>query len=471
MSDVSILERLSTHRALGSVPRAELEWLAANGVLRHLAAGDVVSSKGRDVEGLHIVLAGRLAIYVDRGAGLRRDMEWHSGDVTGVMPYSRIGAPPGDVKAMEPSEILTVFRNHMAALIRECPEVTAILVHSMVDRARAFTSQQVQDEKLVSLGKLSAGLAHELNNPASAIARSARSLQASLAQADAASRALGSQGLSPEQLAMLERVRDGCAPGAARAVLSPLQQEEREDGIAAWLQKNKAAIDCAEPLADTDINVAMLDQLAASLDGPALNAALRWLASGCATRRMTAEIHEASSRIYDLVAAIKGFSQMDRGQVPEPVDIEQGLANTVVVLRSKAKGKSIGLTMKIEKDLPRVTGYAGELNQVWSNLIDNALDAVSERGKVELTARREDGAVVVRVIDDGPGVPADLQERIFEPFFTTKDVGKGTGLGLDIVRRLVQRNNGLIELESRPGRSEFRVILPLPANSAKGGTA
>ena len=471
MSTDSILERLSAHRTLGSVPRPELEWLASHGVLRHLPVGEILSAKQKEVQGLHIVLSGRVGIYVDRGAGLRREMEWHGGDVTGVMPYSRMGMPPGDVKALELTDVLTVFRDRIPELIRECPETTAILVHTMVDRARVFTSQQGQDEKLISLGKLSAGLAHELNNPASAIARSSSSLQANFAKSDAASRELGSLGLNAEQLAMLERVRDGCVPGASRAVLSPLQQEEREDAFAAWLKKNGADADCAESLAETDVSLAMLDQLAASLRGPALNTALRWLAAGCALRRVTAEIHEASSRIYDLVAAIKGFSQMDRAQVPEPVDVEQGLANTVVVLRSKAKGKSIGLTMDIEKNLPRVNGYAGELNQVWSNLIDNALDAVSERGHVQLTARREDGAIVVRVIDDGPGVPADLRERIFEPFFTTKDVGKGTGLGLDIVRRLVQRHNGVLELDSKPGRSEFRVVLPVPANSAKGGAA
>lgn len=456
---------------IGSVPRAELEWLAANGVLRQLATGDVLSWKGKPIDGLHVVLGGQVAIYIDRGAGLRRETDWHAGDVTGMLPYSRIAAAPGDSKALEPTEIFTVHRDRMTDLIRECPELTTILVHLMLDRARYFNSQQVQDEKLISLGKLSAGLAHELNNPASAIARSTSSLQANFAKSDAASRALGSLGLNSEQMAMLELARNGCVPGASRAVLSPLQQEEREDAFVAWIKKHGADVDCAEPLAETDVSIAMLDQLATSLQGPALNTALRWLAAGCALRRVTAEIHEAGSRIHDLVAAIKGFSQMDRAQVPEPVDIEQGLANTVVVLRSKAKGKSVGLTMNVEKDLPRVNGYAGELNQVWSNLIDNALDAVSERGHVELTARREDGGIVVRVIDDGPGVPVELKERIFEPFFTTKDVGKGTGLGLDIVRRLVQRNNGVIELDSKPGRSEFRVIFPLPKSGGKGAPA
>jgi signal transduction histidine kinase len=214
----------------------------------------------------------------------------------------------------------------------------------------------------------------------------------------------------------------------------------------------------------------MLDQLAASMKGPVLHAALRWIAVGCTTRRLTGEIHEASSRIYSLVAAIKGFTQMDRAAVPEPADIGQGLANTVVILRSKARDKSAGLTIDVEEGLPCVDGFGGELNQVWANLIDNALDAVPDGGRVELKANREGDSIVVRVIDDGPGVPDAIRDRIFDPFFTTKPVGKGTGLGLDIVRRLVQRHNGQIELDSTPGRSEFRVTLPV-THAARGKTS
>ena len=152
---------------------------------------------------------------------------------------------------------------------------------------------------------------------------------------------------------------------------------------------------------------------------------------------------------------------MDRATVPEPVDLVKGLSDTLAVLGSKAKGKSIGVNLNLEKDLPRVQGFGGELNQVWSNLLDNALDALGEGGQIEITARRERDCVVVRIIDNGCGIPVEVRDRIFDPFFTTKPVGKGTGLGLDIVRRLVQRHNGQIDLESTPGRTEFRVTLPV----------
>ena len=461
MSAPSLVERLSMHRTLAPVPKEEILWIASHGKLRRLDAGAILTSKDRPVDGLHIVLDGHLSIHVDRGTGRRQIMEWRGGDVTGMLPYSRIVAPPGDVVAEEPTELVTVYRSDIPDMIRECSELTAVLVHVMVDRARHFTSSYLHDEKLVSLGKLAAGLAHELNNPASAISRSANALSASVALADAAARAVGLAGLTAEQAAAVETAGNACVASGIRPVLSPLELEDRENSIADWLEIHRVEISLAEQLAQTDITFDALDRLADALNGPALCAGLQWLAARGAIASLTSEIHEASSRIYDLVRAIKGFTEMDRSAVPEPVDIEQGLANTLVVLRAKAKRKSVGVTSRIEKDVPPVFGFGGELNQVWANLIDNALDAVSDGGRVELDVAREGGAVVVRIVDDGAGISPEIRGRIFDPFFTTKPVGEGTGLGLDIVRRLIQRHHGQIELESRPGRTEFRITLPV----------
>jgi signal transduction histidine kinase len=204
----------------------------------------------------------------------------------------------------------------------------------------------------------------------------------------------------------------------------------------------------------------MLDELARSMDGKKLDTALRWISSGCNVRRLASEIHEAASRIHDLVGAIKGFTEMDRISVPERVHLERGLASTLAVLRSKAKSKSVLLTLNVEQNLPPVHGFGGELNQVWANLLDNAIDAVNEGGRVVLTASRVRNNVVVSVVDNGPGIPADIRDRIFDPFFSTKPAGHGTGLGLDIARRLIQRHNGAIELYSEPGRTEFCVTIP-----------
>jgi len=461
LSTTVLMDRLSTHRTLGSSPPDQIAWMAAHGDLRRLETGAILTSKGGPVEGLHIVLNGHLTIYVDRGAGRHKVMEWRGGDVTGMLPYSRIVSPPGDVIAEEPTELITIPRADLPAMIRECSEATATLVHVMVDRARQFTSSFLLDEKMVSLGKLAAGLAHELNNPASAIGRSAGALSKGLADAETSSRVLGASEFTREQLAVIERVREACRSGGVQPVLLPLDQEEREDSIAGWLKAHSAESVGAEAIAETIITFDLLDQLAASIKGPALAVAIHWIASTCAAHHLTAEIQEAASRVSSLVGAIKGFTEMDRAAVPEPVDVGQGLANTLVVLRAKAKSKSVGLRINAEKSLPRVNGYGGELNQIWSNLLENALDAVDEGGLVELAANHEGDTVVVRVIDNGPGVPEEIRSRIFDPFFTTKPVGKGTGLGLDIVRRLVLRHNAQIELNSMPGRTEFRVTLPV----------
>jgi signal transduction histidine kinase len=310
-----------------------------------------------------------------------------------------------------------------------------------------------------------------LNNPASALKRSAASLESSIYKTEAASRALGGASLSPQNLAAIAEIQRACVTTTNPAVRSPLEQEERERSIAEWLKTRGVSSSCAESLAEAEISVGGLEQLAHVLDAKSLDLALNWLAADCSTRKLSWEIQRAATRVYDLVAAVKGFTQMDRGAAPERVNVAAGLADTIVVLASKAKNKGATLTLNADPGLPAAVGFAGELNQVWSNLIDNALDAIGQNGRVELTAVREGHYIAVRVIDDGPGIPQDIVTRIFDPFFTTKPVGKGTGLGLDIVRRLVQRNNGQIDVKSEPGRTEFRVCLPIADAQNAGATA
>jgi signal transduction histidine kinase len=318
---------------------------------------------------------------------------------------------------------------------------------------------------MISLGKLSAGLAHELNNPASAIERNATILEDRLAEAEAATHALGVARLSEAQLAAVEATRSACISRSPTGVLSPVQQAEREEKIADWLADHGLDESIAESLADTQASFEALNELARVVQGDALEAVLRWAASGCAVRTLAAEIQDAAMHISGLVSAIKGFTHMDQAIVAEPVEIAVGLGNTVAVLRSKAGKKSAAVSIDVEPDLPQVCGFAGELNQIWGNLIDNALDAVPEKGLVQVTAKHERGRVVVRVIDNGPGIPPTVRERIFDPFFTTKPMGQGTGLGLDIVRRLIRHNDGTIEVDSQPGQTEFRVGLPIAAGA------
>jgi signal transduction histidine kinase len=456
-----LVERLAQHRTLGGVPRAELEWLAAHGELRRFEPGDTVVHKGAPIEYLWVVLTGRVAIFQDRGSGMQKVMEWQAGDVSGILPYSRMSVAPGETLVQGPSDVLAVHRNCFRDLARECPEITAILVHTMLDRARFFNARDLHDEKMVSLGKLSAGLAHELNNPASAIERSAATLEGRLQEAERATRALGAARLTDAQLAVVDGISDACHAARVSGVRSPIEQAEREDAIAGWLSAHGLDAGSAETLADTPVTIEALDRLAEAVQGPALDAVIRWTAAGCAVRSLGAEIQEAGRRIASLVASIKGFTHMDQAQIAEPVDVARGVADTVAVLRSKARSRKAAVAVETEPDLPRARGFVGELNQIWANLIDNALDAIPEAGRVEVTARREDGRIVVRVLDNGRGIPDSIREHIFDPFFTTKPVGEGTGLGLDIVRRLVRHNEGDIAVDSRPGRTEFRVALPL----------
>jgi signal transduction histidine kinase len=469
MPAANLVDRLAGHKTVGAAPREELTWLASRGILRQMHPGQVLTAKGTRPEGLFVVLSGSFTMSVDRGAGPRKIMEWREGDVMGLLPYSRVAGPPGDSVAQEPSEILEVHGDQIRELTEKCHEITAILVHAMIDRARAFTSSDLHDEKMVSLGKLSAGLAHELNNPASAIKRSAALLDERLEDSERATRALGTFKLTETQLAAVDAAREACLARQESGVRSPIEQAEREEAMADWLADRGLDIAIAEPLADTAVTFEALDILAQAIDGPALNAVLRWGASGCSVRSLASEIQDAAMRISGLVTAIKGFTHMDQAAVAGPVDLVQGLSNTVTVLRAKARARSATVVVGAEPGLPCARGFAGELNQIWANLIDNALDAIPDSGRVEVTASREDRKVVVRVIDNGAGIPAQVRERIFDPFFTTKPMGQGTGLGLDIVRRLVRHNDGEISVESQPGRTQFRVALPLAEIDPAGG--
>lgn len=447
---------------IGSAPREELDWLIEHGHYEKYDVNHVVSARaaGRP-EGMYVVLSGHVSIRIERGGAIRKVIEWRAGDIGGILPYSRLNAPPGDSVTEESTEVLLIHRDDFPDLIRDCHQVTSTLVHIMLDRARMFTSDRLLDEKMVSLGKLAAGLAHELNNPASAVARSAKQLTTRLVSTDAAARSLGAMNLSEAEQAILEATRDSCLAIPVTTIRSPLEQAEREEAISDWLEDHSADTALSDQLADTSVTIEGLDRLGETFGGKRLDAALRWIAAGCSTRLLAIEIERGANRIFELVSAIKGFTYMDQAGTPQPVDIRQGLLNTLAVVQSKAKAKMVGIVVTVDDELPTVEGFGGELNQVWANLLDNAIDAAPPSGRVDVTATREGGVLVVSVIDNGPGVPEEIQERVFDPFFTTKPVGSGTGLGLDISRRLVTRSRGELRLESRPGYTRFSVSLPI----------
>lgn len=472
-----LIERLREQRALRGVPDGELAWLVARGRLRRLEAGEVFVRPGDDLiagnMGLEVVLSGRIAVHQGPD-GHKRVTAWEGGDLTGVLPFSRMKTARSTVLAETSVEMFSLEPRYLPDLVRECPELTAVCVHTMIDRARLFKASDLQDEKMASLGKLSAGLAHELNNPAAAIARSAGRLEASMAEADRATRVLAAAGLASHQLEAVDRVRDACMRQAPTVSMSPLERADREDTIAEWLESHGADASAVDALAETAVTVEALDELADHLEGHALDAALDWVAAGCAVRTMARESERAGSKISELVGAMKRLTHMDRAPVPEPVHLERGLRDTIMVLGHKARDKSLSVRIEVAPALPSVKAVGGELEQVWMNVLDNAFDAVDLGGQVSVTAKPEGHSVVVRIVDDGPGIAPEHRDRIFEPFFTTKGPGEGTGLGLDIARAHLRRHGGDIAFDSRPGRTEFRVTLPLaesPASAAGSADA
>jgi signal transduction histidine kinase len=458
--DPTIAERLRSHRMLSAVPQAELDWLIERGTLGYVLPGDDVVNHGEPVNTLYFILKGRVSALANVGGTWRKVMDWRDGDATGVYPYSRITVASGGSAVDERTEFLCIDRAHIDQMPSACPHVTAALVHAMVDRARTFKENDLEGEKVASLGRVAAGLAHELNNPASAATRGAKLFGDAIAEAEDAARVLGEAQLSESELAAVERARGNCVQPRP-TVVSPLDRADREEAIADWLVRHGIDDRGAPVLAETAMNVATLDELARVLSNTKLGAAVRSMVAGCQARGLARDVERASSRVHELVSAVKRMTYMDRAATPEPVDLRQGLADTSAILAHKARTKSASLTVDAPDGLARAVGIGGELNQVWMNLIDNALDAVGDGGRVTVSARAEGPSVVVRVIDDGPGIPEDIKRRIFDPFFTTKPVGQGTGMGLDIARRLVESNNGRLDFDSKPGNTEFRVALPI----------
>ncbi|HEU4786390.1 MAG TPA: HAMP domain-containing sensor histidine kinase, partial [Gemmatimonadaceae bacterium] len=304
----------------------------------------------------------------------------------------------------------------------------------------------------------------------SAAARSAALLEDSLAQLAESSRSLEAAALNDEQRYRIESLRGPRT--SSPEPLSPLGRADREEELAEWLGAHGIDAAIASSLADAGVTMSAIISLAAVLPRGLLGEALRSIAAWHASRALAADVRRAAARIDEMVSSIKRFTWMDRPSVAEPSNLGQALGDTVTVLGAKARAKAVSVTLDVAADLPLVAAFGGELSQVWANLIENALDAVHEGGHVSVTAHSgQRDTVIVSVIDDGPGIPEDIKSRIFDPFFTTKPMGDNTGLGLDIARRIVRRHNGTIEVQSRPGHTEFRVTLPAIDQTRKGGAS
>ncbi len=461
----TVFDALKTFELLKEVPDEQLQWLIDNSDDRTFQDGEMLGVQGGEITGPHFILSGKLNLYAVSNGQTREIAVWEQGAITGYLPYSRAIIMPANSKAMGETHILSLRKDKMMEMIRENFELTQALVHVMTTRVRNFTTLEQQNEKMVALGKLSAGMAHELNNPAAAIVRDSVSLRNHLKlQPHAFKKVIGIR-MEPDQVDAVNDELFRVLSDKDRPVLSLKQKTEREDELTDWLEEHKVedSYDIAENLVDFNFCSFDLDRIAQHIPNDYLSPIFKWICSVVDTERMVEDIQESARRISELVSSVKTYTHMDRGTDKQYADIHIGIRNTLTMLGYKLRKGNIQVVEDFDHTLPPVKALIGELNQVWTNLIDNATDAMEVNGKGTLTirTRKEREYVQVIIIDDGPGIPDDIKSRIFDPFFTTKELGKGTGLGLETVQRIVQQHHGSIKLTSEPGHTEFEVCFPI----------
>ena len=441
-------------------------WFANNVKERRLAAGDVLFVKGDPADWMLIFLEGEAHAYPDESIHDEIFIV-RAGDpvteVSGMLPFSRMTTFTVTGRAVTPMRLLQFPVRLFPEMMQRMPILVQRLVGILSDRVREVTASDQQQDKLMALGKLSAGLAHELNNPAAGASRAASELILTLAQLRAADLRLCRHDLTTEQQDAIRTFEDAALEHTATTEpLNSLEQSDREELITTWLEEHEIADawKLSGNLVEAGIDASSLQQISDVLDETAFADVLARVNAQLAAAKLASEINAATTRISELVGAIKEYSYMDQASVQE-VDIHKSLETTLLILKYKLKRKNIILTRDYAEALPRIKAYGSQLNQVWTNLIVNAVDAMSDGGSLKVRTKKEPTDVMVEIRDNGAGIPADVRSRIFEPFFTTKSVGEGTGLGLDAVARIVRKHGGNIRFESKPGDTCFQVRLPL----------
>jgi signal transduction histidine kinase len=456
------LEELRGVDLFDEIDDAELaEWVA---VARpyHLEPGELIAEQGEAPKGLQLLLEGEAqALLVDQGrtepVGRHRGPTW-----MGAIAVLTGGALGARMQAETASRMAVVEPEDVRRLAFAQPAIHQRVMKQVAPVMSRITEMEQSRERLSSLGTMAAGLAHELNNPAAAARRAASQLTEALDVISSALAKFVEAGVEREEAEVLVGLQQEAFHRAASATaLDALDAADAEDEVLTRLEALGISEPwkLAEPLAVAGVDQAWLDRVQ-ELTGPATEAALQWVAATLAAGRLAAELEESTERMSSLVGAVKSYAYMDRGGLVE-VDLHEGLETTLAVLGHKLKHTSIELARDYDRTLPKLTVRGSELNQVWTNLLDNAIDALGERGTITVKTRPDGECAVIEISDDGPGIPEDVVGRVFDPFFTTKDVGKGTGLGLATARRIiVDRHSGSLTVDTEPGRTTFRVRLP-----------
>ena len=441
----------------------ELQQLVDNAEHFTYHAGDVLMQQGDPGDSAHVVLSGGFEIQKQSGQSVIRIDVRKPGEVIGEMALLSNAPRSATVVATCDSETLCISQEAFENLLTTSPSATMAVLHWVMARLSQNESLLHQQEKMAALGTMSAGLAHELNNPAAAAQRSA-----SLLRGAPTKWLIRTHNL--EELAFKENLSDwldGFMKKAVRRFNNPVKLEALEkidlvDQLQDWLDANgvESAWELAPAMIKFGWNAGLLEELKHT---PLFHAAIQWLGAGSQIVEQLYEIQNTTERISQIVRAMKSYTYLDQAPLLE-VDVHEGLENTLVIMQHKLKQ---GVTIKREysPDLPRIEAYASELNQVWTNIIDNAVDAMNGKGEITIRTREEGDQVIVEIIDNGPGIPTEIQSRILEPFFTTKPPGKGTGLGLHVTHDIVaNRHHGLLMVESVPGETKFKIILPKQIN-------
>ena len=453
-----ILSYLQKIEDISNVPAEQLQWLLDHSECKTFAAGDFLFQPGYPSDYMYIILSGKIRVWLEQNGSTREVGRLEEGDITGVLPYSRLREARGTAVAMEESQILFTHRDRFPEMIRTQYELVEALVHIMSNRIRNFTTLRVQNEKLVALGKLSAGLAHELNNPSSAVVRVAKELKSHLGYLPNGFKKVISIKMEEKEIDAVNDLLFGRVQEGIRSY-SMMERNNLENDLEDWFDDNdlEIASDALDALVDygfgEDDMEFILEQTGPDHVGPVMN----WVGNVLTTEKLVTEIHDASTRISDLVTSIKSYSHMDQDTDRGKVDIREGVQSTKRMLAHKFRKAKFDFLEEYDDPFPQIHANPGELNQVWTNIMDNSLDALqgTEGARITVRAVKDGPCLKVSLIDNGPGIPEDVQSKIFDPFFTTKEMGKGTGLGLDVVRRIVESHRASIELKSSPGHTEF----------------
>ena len=466
------LDELRRVPLFADLSEEDLEQLYEMAKTISIPAGELVFEEGSPGDALYVVLDGELEVSKRQGGqdvvlAVRR-----AGEFIGEMSLLEQAPRSASVRTLRESRLLMINQAAFETLLSCSPSAHLTMLRTVTSRLRSTESMLVQSEKMAALGTLAAGLAHELNNPAAAIRRSAAQLRDALTEREHLAAELSALTNDPHQAKMISILQEETAKRTTTSVSSdPLSLSDQEDELQEWLEDH--SVEQAWELAPVLISFGWdrdeLERLTEHFSTIQLPVVVQWLAASSSVYGLLEELAMSAEAISEIVKAVKTYSYLDQAPVQE-VDIEESLENTLVILRPKIKA-GISITRDYADDVPRIEAYGSELNQVWTNIIDNAIDAVRGQGELVLrTYAKDDDVIVVEITDNGPGIPPEIQPRIFEPFFTTKAPGVGTGLGMHIAYNIVvHKHHGQLQVASKPGETRFRVTLPI--RLAKGNTA